>query len=118
MEQEVEIIDHTLSFKKSITLNNIRLEFIELSPDSRCPKEVSCIRAGEAIAIIELYKDNKLEETLELKFYPNGVLEQLSDLLRVKNINIKNLRLLPYPQVNKVKTKEDYAITFSVIETL
>jgi len=107
---------YKLSYGESLSIENIRLEFKTLSADSRCPKEVTCVRAGEAIVTLNVYLDNVLQEELQLVFYPYGVSEQLTKFLKAENILIKNLQLLPYPKPDQEFSKTNYFIQFYRIE--
>jgi hypothetical protein len=117
-ELEVEINHHKLLFGKSITIDqDINITFKALSGDSRCPKEVMCVRAGEAIATIEIRKKGELLETTDLKFYPHGVVETLSKVLAKYKITVTNLKLLPYPTPEGARLKSFYHIEFTTLET-
>ncbi|MDT0557830.1 hypothetical protein RM697_04185 [Ichthyenterobacterium sp. W332] len=109
----IEILTHTLAFEDSIIIENITLEFSKLSPDSRCPKEVMCIRAGEAIATVTIYIDNVLKKTLDLTFYPHGVSEELSKFLSSEGILLGAFELLPYPKADRNQINANYLIRFN-----
>ena len=111
----VTALTHKLHLGKAVSIENIRLEFKNLSPDSRCPKEVMCIRAGEAIATLKVSINNKIAEETELTFFPNGVIEELSKLLEGENILIRNLELLPYSNVGTTNLKTKYFIQFETL---
>lgn len=115
---EVEINDYKLHFGTSIMINkDISFTFKALSGDSRCPKEVMCVRAGEAIATLEIMKNGELLATTDLKFYPHGVVEELSKILSEYKINVTTLKLLPYPTPGGDRLKSSYHIEFTTLET-
>jgi len=103
---------YKLVFNESVSIKNIRLEFESISPDSRCPKEVNCIRAGEAITVLKVYVDNNFKKELQLTFYPHGISEKLTGILKEENIVIKNLQLFPYPKVDGRQVNSNYFLQF------
>jgi hypothetical protein len=77
-EQSLELEGKTIKFKKVIS-------------DSRCPSDVTCIRAGEAKVLLEVFQDNRLvgEEILIVGgSYAERVMAEF-------NINLKPLALMP-----------------------
>src|SRR5262245_7398464 len=49
----------------------LRLHFDHVTADSRCPRDVTCVTAGEAVVAIEAATTGKERETLELHL-PGG----------------------------------------------
>ncbi|WP_452227171.1 hypothetical protein [Lacinutrix cladophorae] len=48
-----------LNFGEDLQVNDIRLKFVEVVQDSRCPKAVQCIWEGEVIILVDVYEHNK-----------------------------------------------------------
>ena len=100
---------------ETIQIENIDIEFVELVSDSRCPKEVNCIRAGEAIVLANVYENGTFLEQRKLTFYASGISDERENtLLANRNINISGLNLEPYPKgLDKIR-KEDYLLVLKV----
>ena len=49
------IITSKVYIGKSIVVENFKIEFIEVIQDSRCPKGVNCVWAGEVLIFVDLY---------------------------------------------------------------
>ncbi|WP_299112230.1 hypothetical protein [uncultured Winogradskyella sp.] len=105
---DYQLQEYTLPLGESVSFENIRLEFKTLSVDSRCPKEVTCVRAGEVIATINVYVDTIFKKEFRLIFYPYSVLEQLTEFLETENVLIKNLKLFPYPKADEKQVNSNY----------
>lgn len=104
-----------VQYGTSVTVDNLRLEFKALSPDSRCPKEVTCIRGGDAVVSIDVYVDNILSKELRVTFYPYGASEELSKFLEANGILLKNLKLFPYPKADEKQVSSNYYFSFSAL---
>lgn len=109
---KTEMVNYSLSYDSSLTINDTTLEFSEISPDSRCPKGAMCVRAGEAIATIKIYEKGVFKKETKLTFYPHGVSEELTLYLQTKKISIWHLELTPYPEVNLSEVKTNYTLNF------
>lgn len=106
---------HKIPFGKTVLVDNLKIEFKTLSPDSRCPKEVTCIRGGEVIVGLAVYEKGVLLQELNLTFYPYGKTEFLSGLLTTKGISVRNLQLLPYPKADLNQIKSNYYLEFDTL---
>ncbi len=90
-----------------------QIKFKKVLTDSRCPKDVTCVWAGEATVLVEIYKDGKLEGEQTLKFAPiNPVL----DIVNTNFLNVRALKLQPYPKSSIPKNKEDYYLVLDMKE--
>ena len=100
---------------ETVAIENVDVEFVELVSDSRCPKEVNCIRAGEAIILVNVYENGTFLEQRKLMFYSSGISnEDKNALIANGNINISGLNLEPYPRgLDKIR-KEDYLLVLKV----
>jgi hypothetical protein len=97
-----------LAFDEIVTIDNIELQFVKIISDSRCPKNVMCIRAGEAEVLVTIYENGKFLKQQKLTFYPivngNGALEVYTS----SGLNISGMQLYPYPEHAKDVSPEDY----------
>lgn len=99
-----------LNFGDIAHFDDVSIEFAELISDSRCPKNVSCIRAGEAEVLVAIYKNGKFSHEKKLIFDASGlVLEKNVQLFSSDSLYIKGLALYPYPKgIKKINDTSYY----------
>ena len=107
MGEELSIqISETASFEGE----QLRIKFIEISEDSRCPRNVQCVWEGRAIAVIEVLKGDTSQK-VEL------VEQGLTDGLATKSFGEYEFlfRILPYPGEAEVQiSPDDYRLMLTV----
>ncbi|MFC1948138.1 hypothetical protein ACFLXY_09495 [Chloroflexota bacterium] len=94
----------------SIDGEQLRIKFLEIKEDSRCPRNVTCIWEGRAIAIIEVLVGNTSQK-IEL------VEQGLTDTLAKEKFEEYEFqfRILPYPEKAEVQLLPDeYRLTLTV----
>jgi len=64
-----------LMYGKTIAIDNLEFKFVALESDSRCPKGVQCIWAGEAIALIDVFNNGEKIEQKRIVFTPTARLQ-------------------------------------------
>ncbi len=107
--QELNKTISKLNFEEAVTIDNIKIKLVKIISDSRCPKNVSCIRAGEAKILVDVFKDGKLLKQQQLIFYPTEIDENDTTLYISDTLKISGLNLLPYPDgIEKIKDKNYY----------
>nr|WP_314896599.1 hypothetical protein [uncultured Flavobacterium sp.] len=87
--------------------------------DSRCPEGVTCVWAGEASAVISVYKDSKLVEDQTIVFSLKNKEENkqwFAKYLPKKQRKIKNSSVFPYPKQGVTVTKKDYYIKIGYLK--
>lgn len=99
----------TLNFEEIVAIDDIELQLISVI-DSRCPKNVSCIRAGEAKVVVEVFKSGKFLKQQTLTFYPNSINKNTNALYTSSEINISGLQLFPYPEGPEKINEKDYVL--------
>ena len=84
------------------------LKFLEVKNDSRCPKGVNCIQAGEASVLVELA--DGIKQTVEIG-------AQYRDVQRVAtgDVVVHLLRLDPYPEEKKRIGEGGYRLHVKVL---
>ncbi|MGB6269257.1 MAG: hypothetical protein WBF67_09635 [Olleya sp.] len=94
---------------------DISIKFIKVVTDSRCPKNVMCIRAGEAEVLVAVFnKGKKVEEKL-LKILPTATLQNTLNLIfKTEAFSISGFNLLPYPENGFNIKAEDYVLQLQV----
>ncbi|RXG24164.1 hypothetical protein SAMN02745246_03748 [Leeuwenhoekiella marinoflava DSM 3653] len=92
-------------FGKRVAFGDVELEINEII-DSRCPKNVTCVWAGEVIVKASIYIDGKFIEERTLNLDANN-----SAFLSSEKEEMFKYSVLPYPDVTKDKIKqEDYVL--------
>lgn len=97
-----------LPLGKTYTLDQVELVFVDVLSDSRCPKDVTCVWAGQAVALVEVYKDQVLIERKEVVFEPGKNTNlNLKTLCANKGLRVLANNLLPYPEQSQEKIKKE-----------
>lgn len=98
-----------LAFGTTLAIEEVDIEFVKVLEDSRCPKNVNCVRAGKAVVIVNVYVDGEFIEGKRLEFYPSGLSNgSVNRLFNIDGLQITGLNLLPYPITLSKTRKEDY----------
>jgi hypothetical protein len=94
---------------KQIVIGDFEIRFVEVMSDSRCPKNVNCVRAGEAKVIVEVFREGEFVEKQLVEITPTTYLyEDYPIMFSSNNLVLKAFNLMPYP-INGVAIKnEDY----------
>jgi hypothetical protein len=82
--------------------------------DSRCPTGVTCIWAGEVLAIVAVYRDKKCIEEKSITFNTANLIDNIKWFENYIPKKIKGIGVLPYPKNGSItKPKKQYIkITF------
>lgn len=105
---EVPKIVAKLPLGKTYTLDQVELVFVDVLSDSRCPKDVTCVWAGQAVALVEVYKDQVLIERKEVVFEPGKNTNlNIKTLCANKGLRVLANNLLPYPEQSQEKIKKE-----------
>lgn len=113
--EQVNFYSSTLQIGEMLNLGNRSLKFKNVVSDSRCPKDVTCIWAGEAIVSVEVYEDGKcIEEKLIVVTPSNISLKFTSGNMMY---SIAGLGLSPIPSVKNHDISGEYKLHMKVRET-
>ena len=91
----------------------LSLTFREVVEDSRCPKGVNCIQAGQAVARLSILHNDQ-NQTISLTV--PGLSEEAGTIATAGNYQIQLQRLEPYPEEGDSLDPEDYRATLVVQE--
>jgi hypothetical protein len=104
-----------IQYGETLFVNGYVIEFEKVISDSRCPDGVTCIRAGEANILVNIYKSEELIESKELFFYPSSVVNKMKPILfKGENILINALNLSPYPEVHHRIPERMYCLDIAI----
>ncbi len=94
--------------QKIITKDKLKLTFVSVLEDSRCPEGTNCVWAGNAKVQIKISKAKGATKTFEL----NTTLQPQT--IAFEGYEIKLVDLTPTPKVNIRIDKNGYIATLSV----
>lgn len=98
LQQKVRYGDYEVKFKKIIT-------------DSRCPKSVMCIRAGEADVLVSIYKNGDFIKDKKIRIDASGFVMETTNLaFNAEDFKIYGFNLSPYPEGVKDVSEQDYKL--------
>ncbi|OGF67153.1 MAG: hypothetical protein A2Y62_08915 [Candidatus Fischerbacteria bacterium RBG_13_37_8] len=90
---------------------NIQIEFLRVTADSRCPSDVTCIWAGEVTIELAISKDDVDKGKITLI---NGASEKLKSFYNIDGYCIDLLKVEPYPSTLQKINPADYSITLII----
>lgn len=86
----------------------LKIEFDSVTEDSRCPKGVTCVWAGNAKILLKVKKDAGKAADVELN---TNINPKTSRYLEYE-LSLKELK--PYPESNATIKSSDYEVTLTV----
>lgn len=98
---------------ETFAFNDYEVKLIDVIVDSRCPKDVICVRAGEAVLELEIYQPEEDLVSKQLTLYS---VTDSGNIFSSELLKISGLELLPYPKASITTKKEDYQLKI-LIET-
>ena len=104
-----------LNYGTTLAVDEVDIEFVKVIEDSRCPKNVNCVRAGKAVVLVNVYVHGNFIEEKRLEFYPSGISkESVNKLFNKDSLQITGLNLFPYPITTRKPPKEDYYLELAI----
>ena len=101
----------SLSIGQSVLIagEDLRIKFVEVSEDSRCPKGVTCVWEGRVSAVVEISADGSSQQ---LKLTQPGLTEQpAKDTFEEYQLTFK---VEPYPEAGKEISADEYRLLLTV----
>ena len=99
-----------LNEQSILSSKELRIKFVSVKEDSRCPQGVDCLWAGNGKIEIKVIDKNEDSAILEL----NTELEPKS--VSYKRFHIALISLEPYPKAEQNIKEEDYSAILAVSE--
>lgn len=105
--------EFTLRARQQITLprEGLRIKFVSVNEDSRCPTDVQCVWAGNAAVRLDVSIRGKGSKTLTLN--TNNRSPSVDENL-YRSYKLKLVDLRPYPRSNRKIAPGDYVVTLLV----
>lgn len=104
LQAQTQVVKDSLSISKVVGLqekaifNAYEVKFKSVVTDSRCPKNVMCVRAGEAEVLLSIYKNGTFLEDKKIRIDASGfVLETNNLAFNTDEFKIYGFALSPYP---------------------
>jgi len=98
-----------------LQFDDVEFKFVEVLQDSRCPKDVTCIWAGEVVVLVDVFEHGKKTEQKKLTLSPTSRLQsKIGNLFSSDNLSISGLNVFPYPKSSGKPKLEDYYIQLEV----
>jgi hypothetical protein len=119
VQEENTIFNSVLQGGEQLEFGDKSIRFKEVISDSRCPKDVTCVWAGEAKVLIEIFEKGKLLNEKLVVINPYGIDEIPLQFSAGGGIySITAFKLFPYPSTASKKDKMNYTLEMQVIENL
>src|SRR5690606_16678324 len=115
-EPQINFYTSPLEMGDQILFANKSIRFKEVVSDSRCPRDVTCVWAGEAKVVVEIFENGKLLEEKIISTNAGNVPLNFQG----ENIayGISSLVLLPYPTTETKKEKQPYTLNIMIREKI
>ena len=94
-----------------ITSENIKIKFLKVEEDSRCPSEVQCIWPGQVKIIVNVLKNER--DLGEFNLISRMGEEDLA-VKRFDGYSIKLIEVVPYPKKTQRLEISDYLVTLVI----
>ena len=111
-EPVAKIYNAGIGIGQEFNLGNRQVLFKDVLSDSRCPREVTCIWAGNATVLLQIYSGGELVEEKEVVVPASGS----SSLFMTGELSVEAIALLPYPEANSNTKNRDYFIKLRVTQ--
>ena len=115
-QTEVARLQSFLRVGEQLDCVNYSILFKEVISDSRCPKSVNCVWAGDAEVLLEIRKDNEICAEYRAKVGDSTDLDL--QLPQLGSINLKLLGLTPYPETPRKIKQSEYKVVIQLEELL
>ena len=101
-------VNQTIS---SLESNSIKVKFLNVTADSRCPSDVTCIWQGEVKIVVNIIKNNQAlsDFSLTSRAGDKDLATQVFD-----GYSIQVVKVEPYPTSGKKISLSDYVATFVI----
>lgn len=100
----------TLPRGETVPINgtSVRLQFVEVSGDSRCPADAFCIQGGDATVVVRAFDAGAAAD------YALHTGDSARAAATHRQLRIELLQLAPYPFSSRTIAQDDYHATLKV----
>lgn len=104
-----------LSIGKTMQVGTVAVKFLEIVEDSRCPKNVSCVWAGQIVFLVEIFENGKLLEQKQITLNPKiPFAERVGNLFASTELSISGFSVMPYPEYKNTINPEAYYLQVGI----
>lgn len=96
----------------SIENENLKIEFLNITEDSRCPSDVICVWAGQVTAVINIFKND--QNLGDFSLTSQAGKHEDSAIKYFDEYSIKLIKVEPYPKSTQKIEISDYIVTLVV----
>ncbi|MEM5563492.1 hypothetical protein WNY78_00180 [Psychroserpens sp. AS72] len=108
-------INTNIKLHDAVSFENLIITFEKVIVDSRCPKGVQCVRAGEAKVLISIFEDGIFLENKVIIIDPEGYIFKNNMFYKKKTYELYLSALHPHPKADEKITDETYNADFFVM---
>ena len=112
MKNDRDLVFYKLEMGHSLTIDGISFHFESVASDSRCPIDVICIQAGEALVNVKISKEREEVSKTVLTFTPTVFMP--SNIYKDENLIISAVDLSPYPIAGRDIDLMAYVLKLSI----
>ncbi|MCH4822578.1 hypothetical protein ML462_05275 [Gramella lutea] len=126
VSSKYSIQSETLCVGDNLEFGDYSIKFKKIISDSRCPKGVTCVWAGEVEVLVEFYENGKLKGNkvitgTNIEIGGNEIISEagisLKEYFGEKNLGITKVVVSPYPGKRKI-SPEEYSVNLGVTRTI
>lgn len=104
-------VSAVVQFQQKMRHTTYEVTFEKVISDSRCPKQVNCVRAGEAKVLLSIYDNGEFVTEKEISIHASGyVMEETNLAFTVEDFKIYGMTLQPYPVFANDILESDYEL--------
>ena len=105
-----------IGFNEVLDLGEVEIKFENVLNDSRCPKSVMCVRAGEVEILVSIFKNGKFIENRKLISSFMRTQQNTNLVYKGKDYHIYGWSVTPYPATPDTIKLEDYSLELVLSE--
>ena len=105
-EPDSHVFNTGLGIGQEFNFGKRQVKFKEVLSDSRCPREVTCIWAGNATVLLQIFSGEELVEEKQVVVPASGS----SSLFIAGELSVEAIALLPYPDTSSDTSSRDYCL--------
>ncbi|MGA8852993.1 MAG: hypothetical protein WB492_02335 [Christiangramia sp.] len=111
---EYNIYSASLCTGDQFSFGNKSMKFKEVVSDSRCPKNVTCVWAGEVKVLVEFFENGVYKGD---KIISNSGIS-IAEFFEAEKLDIMGFSVSPYPVTARKIKPEEYTVNIKVSERL
>lgn len=111
-EPDSQVFNTGLGIGQEFNFGKTQVKFKKVLSDSRCPREVTCIWAGNATVLLQIFSGEELVEEKKVVVPASGN----NYLFMAGGLSVEAIALLPYPDTSSDTSSRDYCLQLRVTQ--